>query len=156
MRSLPDAPTIAKFVTNVTRTMCNLHFVPADAGDARPDCWRLALLPIPGPRPLVVALYSDRPGCQELGAAFFSTSPDSVDDSMIDDALRELLNMAAGQIRRELVPEQALGLPRIVDESSLTRDVRAAMTSGIYLKSVGTAKLFIWIAEGALPVSAAA
>jgi hypothetical protein len=40
---------------------------------------------------------------------------DELDLDMVDDALRELVNMTAGQIKRELAPKQLLGLPEIID-----------------------------------------
>ncbi len=119
---LPDANTVARLVSFVTRTMCSLEFVPASPGDPVPACWRLALLPIAGQRPLTVALFSDKAGCRALGAALTRTPPEQVDEAMIEDSLRELLNMAAGQIRREIVPDQPLGLPRIVTIESIGYD----------------------------------
>jgi hypothetical protein len=44
---------------------------------------------------------------------------DGLDIDMIDDLLRELLNMAAGQIKIELSLNQALGLPRMIDGDAL-------------------------------------
>lgn len=148
-----DASTIARLVSFVTRTMCGLEFVPASPGDPVPACWRLALLPIAGKRPLTVALFSDRNGCRALGAALTGSAPDQVDEATIEDSLRELLNMAAGQIRRELVPEQPLGLPRIVGLESMSEPMRQAMVHGLHLRSVGSVPLFIWVTEGVLTTS---
>jgi hypothetical protein len=147
---LPEPKTIARLVSFVTRTMCGLEFVPASPGDPVPACWRLALLPIAGKRPLTVALFSDRAGCHALGAALAGLPPDQVDEPVVEDSLRELLNMAAGQLRRELVPDQPLGLPRVVTIESMTHEMRDAMVNGIHLRSVGSVPLFIWITEGAL------
>jgi hypothetical protein len=151
MLRLPDANTIARLVSFVTRTMCGLEFVPASPGDPIPACWRLALLPIAGARPLTVALFSDKSGCHALGAALASIPPEQVDDGVVEDSLRELLNMAAGQIRREIVPDQPLGLPRIVGAETMSEPMRQAMINGIHLKSVGSVPLFIWVTEGVVP-----
>jgi hypothetical protein len=75
--------------------------------------WRTAFVPIPGPRPLVIALSSDQRGCLSLGAALFACDAKAVDLEMIDDTLRELVNMIGGQVRTAVVQDQSLGLPRI-------------------------------------------
>jgi hypothetical protein len=77
--------------------------------------WRTVALAIPGTRPITVALSSDRRGCAALAAAMLGMDEDGLDVAMIDDFLRELVNMTAGQIKRELALDQALGLPRMID-----------------------------------------
>jgi hypothetical protein len=79
------------------------------------DRWRTVALPIPGARPITLALSSDRRGCAALASAMLGMDEDGLDVAMIDDFMRELLNMTAGQIKRELAIDQALGLPRIID-----------------------------------------
>ncbi len=44
---------------------------------------------------------------------------DDLDLAMIDDFMRELVNMTAGQIKGELHLDQALGLPRVIDGEPL-------------------------------------
>ncbi len=46
---------------------------------------------------------------------------DDLDLAQIDDFMRELVNMTAGQIKGELRLDQALGLPRVVDGEPLLR-----------------------------------
>jgi len=79
------------------------------------DRWRTVALAIPGARPITVALSSDRRGCAALTSAMLGMDEDGLDVAMIDDFMRELVNMTAGQIKRDFALEQALGLPRIVD-----------------------------------------
>jgi hypothetical protein len=81
--------------------------------------WRTAVLTIPGARPLTVALASDRRGCAELASTMLGLDADDLDVAMIDDFLRELLNMTAGQIKMELELDQALGLPRMIDDDAV-------------------------------------
>jgi hypothetical protein len=85
----------------------------------RIDLWRTAVLPIPGARPITVALSSDRHGCAALTAVMLGRDQDDLAIEMIDDFMRELVNMAAGQIKLELRLNQALGLPRVTDGDSL-------------------------------------
>jgi len=81
--------------------------------------WRTVVLTIPGARPLTVALASDRAGCAALASAMLGMDADDLDVAMIDDFLRELLNMTAGQIKLELALDQALGLPRVVESDAV-------------------------------------
>jgi hypothetical protein len=120
--SLPGPDRLASSVTRVTSTMLGLRFAP---GAATPlaECWRAAMLPIPGRRPVTVALSSNRAGCVVLTASMLSCDADDLDLQMIDDVLRELVNMTAGQIKAELALDQALGLPRVVDAGGLAGPV---------------------------------
>jgi hypothetical protein len=83
------------------------------------DLWRTVVLPIPGRQPLTVAVSSDRRGCAALAAAMLGIDEDSLDLDMIDDFLRELTNMTAGQIKIDLSLDQTLGLPQILDGDEL-------------------------------------
>jgi hypothetical protein len=114
MCPLPGPERLASSVSRVTATMLGLRFAPA-AALPLPECWRTAVLPIPGKRPMTVALSSTRSGCASLTASLLRCDADDLDLAMIDDALRELLNMTAGQIKAELALDQPLGLPRVVD-----------------------------------------
>lgn len=83
------------------------------------ELWRTALLAIPGVRPITVALSSDRRGCAALASAMLGLDEDRLGVEAIEDFMRELVNMAAGQIKRELALDQALGLPRLLDGDAL-------------------------------------
>ncbi len=83
------------------------------------ELWRTVALPMPGARPFTVALSSDRRGCSALAAAMLGMDEDDLDVAMIDDFMRELLNMTAGQIKLELALDQSLGLPRVHDGDAL-------------------------------------
>jgi len=83
------------------------------------DLWRTVALAIPGRKPLTIAVSSDRRGCAALAAAMLGTDEDGLDLDMIDDFMRELVNMTAGQIKLEMSLDQALGLPRMLDGDEL-------------------------------------
>jgi hypothetical protein len=105
---------IAHSVSRVTSTMLGRSFRVVHP--ATPVVrWRTVALAIPGKRPFTVALSSDRRGCAALASAMLGMDADGIDAAMIDDFLRELVNMTAGQIKRELALDQALGLPRMID-----------------------------------------
>ena len=119
MVSLPSAEVLAKVVSAVTTTMLGLKFSPVRGSATLVGGWRSAALPIPGQRPFVVAISSDEQGCAELSAAMFSCPADSVDASMVNDSLCELVNMTAGHIKSSLAPKQILGVPKVMNADEL-------------------------------------
>ena len=152
--ALPDPPTLAAIVSNVTETMCGISFEPAPPEAAtRALCWKIAWLPIKGERPIRVALSSDHAGCTALGSALFSCPPETLDGSMLDDSLCELLNMAAGQIKGTLLLDQTLGLPKILTGDELSEQTESVLRHGTVLQSRGTVHILIWISEGDQPLS---
>ena len=118
------ADRIARATSRVTNTMIGRTFCLTDR--QLPELWRTAVLSIPGARPMTVAMSSDREGCATLAAAMLKCDEDDLDLPMIDDFMRELVNMTAGQIKAELSLDQALGLPRVIDGELL--DNTAAWT----------------------------
>ena len=114
MTDLLASDRLARSVSRVTGTMLGLTF-RAVVRPTPVDLWRTVVLPIPGARPITVALSSDRQGCAALTAAMLGLNQDDLGLEMIDDFMRELVNMAAGQIKLELSLNQSLGLPRVTD-----------------------------------------
>jgi CheY-specific phosphatase CheX len=101
-------------VNSVTTTMMNVKFALAGGSAARRVAFRRAVLPIPGTTPVSVVLACDEISCRALGAKLFCVKPGEVDVGMIEDTLRELANITAGQVKRAMALDQALGLPRIL------------------------------------------
>jgi len=112
---LPPA-RIASSLSRVTSTMLGRTFEVSTKEP--PMRWRTAMLSISGANPVSVALASDRSGCIALAAAMLMIDEDDLELEMIDDFMRELVNMTAGQIKRELSLDEALGMPRCLDELS--------------------------------------
>lgn len=106
---------LASSVSRVTSAMLGMTFRAVGRSE-QPVRWRTAILPIPGTTPVSVALSSDREGCTALASAMLSIPAAKIEPAMIDDFLRELVNMTAGQLKFDLsLTQQALGLPRIVE-----------------------------------------
>jgi CheY-specific phosphatase CheX len=103
-------------VNSVTTTMMNVKFALAGGAGNR-VAFRRAVLPIPGVTPVSVVLACDEGSCRQLGAKLFCVKPGEVDVTMIEDTLRELANITAGQVKRAMALDQALGLPRILEGS---------------------------------------
>lgn len=149
MTNLPDPHTLARLVSNVTQVMCGLSFGAVDGRQTPPVvCWRMAVLEVTGKRPWRVALFSDRPGCLALGTALLQRPAERLEDGMLEDSLCELLNMAAGQIKMALSPDEYLGIPKITSHDDLSPGSQAAYRRGILLRSQDSVNLMMWISEG--------
>jgi len=144
---LPAPERLAKIVSSITETMLGISFRADTARGVGTAalCWRTATLRIPGARPLTVGLSSDAAGCVALGAALFAAEAKNVDQEMIDDSLRELVNMTAGLLKSMLRLDQLLGLPRIV-EAEGEPDLKGSQTVVLRANQLG---LVLWVAEGA-------
>jgi hypothetical protein len=143
MISLPPPDKLAALVSSVTETMCGLSFAPGSPQELTQQ-WRTAALAIGGPKPIVVALSADLASCASIGAAMFGCPADTIDSGMMEDVLRELVNMTAGQVKRMLALDEALGLPRIMTESDLLKAVDPPNVTNTPL-SAGGVKLVLWI-----------
>lgn len=149
MIELPPPEKMARIVSNVTETMLGITFeaVPAQSAAQNKLTWRTVLLPIVGKVSLTVGLSSDEAGCLKLAGAMFSVAPKDVDQEMMSDALKELVNMTAGLIRTTLSLDQALGLPKVVpatDPNVLAAHAKTSLTV-LRAKEVG---LVLWILQG--------
>lgn len=148
MIPLPGPPDLAQLVSAVTRPMLGLSFGP-DAED-RPWAdlvWRAAVLNIPGTYPLSIGLSSDRAGCEKLCAAMFQVPREDVDDEMLSDALRELVNMTAGLIKSHLKLDQVLGLPRITPSGHPPVPPPPPGTNAVILRA-DKLGLVLWVFQG--------
>ena len=103
---------------------------------------------VDGPRPVSVGLSSDEAGCAKLAAAMFGCTPDGVDVGMVNDALRELVNMTAGLLKREMALDQALTVPVIVDDKEALSEIsRQHPALVLVAREVGIA---LWACDGHL------
>jgi len=149
MSKLPDSQTLASLVSNVTRTMCGVSFVPGDAMERGESiCRQMVMIPLRGDPNIVVVVSSDARGSRALGAAFFGKKPSEVTEPMIDDAIAELLNMVAAQISTALGSTHQLGFPArtTLPEIAVGRGLR--LDDAALLHSEGAIDLGLWILEG--------
>ncbi len=107
-----ETAEMARIVSQVTEPVLGITFSEArDAPLKVGTGWKTAALPIEGGNPLTVAVAADDACCRQLGATMFATKAEVVDDTMVNDALCELVNMTAGLVKSALRIDQALGLP---------------------------------------------
>ena len=128
-----DPSALAQMVTEVTEAMFGASFALVDdalvddalVDDALVDDalvstargaaeWRTVGIDMTGDKRLVVALSTDKDSAIELGAAMFSCPPAQVDGAMVDDALGEIVNILAGQMKVTLGSAYVLGLPQVL------------------------------------------
>jgi hypothetical protein len=126
---------LARLVSRVTETMTGISFSASSARTIDAALLSHTALLTIGEGILTVGLGSDENGCSKLGSALFCCAAASVDASMRDDSLRELVNMTAGQIKRALVLDWALGLPKVfaggaIPDAEALRKVRL-QSSGV-------------------------
>jgi len=137
---------MAALVSGVTQTMLGLTFVPDDSRAHDQLAWRTAVLPIAGDRPLTVGLSSDEPGCSTLSAAMFACPRTDVDQTMMNDALCELVNMTAGLLKSVMSLNQALGLPKIL--SGAEAPATPPASPHVIVLKADALGLVLWIYEG--------
>ena len=123
-----DAPALARMITEVTQSIFGASFALVGDTMSSDSAWRTIGIRIYGPTPLLVALSADESSATELSAAMFSCPQAEVDGAMIDDALGEIVNIVAGQMKVTLGVNHALGLPGVVT-SHLAGLSQAAMLS---------------------------
>jgi hypothetical protein len=122
---------------------CGLSFNPAgdEAISAKP--WRTAALPIKGGQPMTVAIGADEPACFAMASGLLQMAPAELDPGMVEDSLREILNMVAGHIKRAMAIDLALGLPEIVPFSEVERRMKAGGQK--VAVTTGRVHLTVWV-----------
>jgi CheY-specific phosphatase CheX len=133
---LPPAK-LAELFSAITGPMLQLKFSVSNRGADPSLFWRTGIVSIPGERPVAVAISSDQASCTRLTAAMFACTDQDVDLTMAEDALSELANMAAGEVKRALRLDQALALPKVLQEVNLSGQTSSNGWAGVVLESPG-------------------
>ena len=148
MSKLPDLESLAALVSNVTRTMCGVTFVPGDAmARGESICRQMVKIPLRGDPNITIVVASDAQGSRALGAAFFGRSQSDVTPQMISDAIAELLNMVAAQISTALGGTHTLGLPARTTLTEIATGGGLRLADAALLHSEGAIDLGLWVIE---------
>jgi hypothetical protein len=148
MSTVLNAENLATLVSSVTETLCAVKFSPWDPmarGDSLSG--KMVLLPLEGERDISVVLAYDGRGGRALASKLFALPPEALTTELVDDAVRELLNMVAGQVARCLKIDQRLGLPRPTNMAELAEGGGPDGNDSVLLRSEGHADLRLWIFE---------
>jgi hypothetical protein len=119
---LPNAQAIARLANTATQMLygvpiefggtCQADFPDAAGGHA-------AVVPLIGAPTYVIWAKAIADGGYALASVMFDCKPEAVDEGMVDDSLRELVNILAGQLKGLIAPWHQLGLPsRLTDDLS--------------------------------------
>jgi hypothetical protein len=109
LRHLAASPPQTLFGISVWVIAAPVSVLPA----SNDGPYRVALLPVPGPRPCTVAVACVPGSAKLLASLMFGCPLRTVEASVAEDALCEVSNIVAGQMKSVLAPDQALGLPRV-------------------------------------------
>ena len=113
MVDLPDDDGLVGIFNNITSTMLMMDSdvelsVSSEAMGSRLYC--TAVLGMPGPSPITVAVSSDEEGASSLACALFALEHHELEESMLSDTMAELSNMFAGTTQRFAEPATKLRL----------------------------------------------
>jgi hypothetical protein len=122
---------------------CSFNPAGDEAISSKP--WRTAALPIKGGQPMTVAIGADEPACFALASGLLQMAPNELDPGMVEDSLRELLNMVAGHIKRAMAIDLALGLPEIVPFAEVERRMNGGGQR--VAVSAGRVSLTVWVTK---------
>ena len=153
---LPDESTIAQMVSNVSEVMFGVKFVRSE-GLTRGEsiCGRMFRLHLQGVRDVNVIASSDRAGCQALASAFYSCPSHGLTDTMLDNAISELLKMVALQVQSAMGIDKAPGSPRRATLADLATRSGEGWKDAVLLRSDGLGDLKLWVVDGrGLPTNA--
>ena len=117
MVDLPDDDGLVGIFNNITSTMLMMdsdvdYGATMESMGTRLYC--TAVLGMPGPSPITVAVSSDEEGASSLACALFALEHHELEESMLSDTMAELSNMFAGQLKGSLNLNQSLGLPKVL------------------------------------------
>ena len=85
------------------------------------------IVPLIGDPLYLVTAKSTATGGSALACVMFECAPDETSAAMIEDSLRELTNILAGQLKTLIAQEHQLGLPsRLEDDATLAGSSRWA------------------------------
>jgi hypothetical protein len=130
MMDLPPPETLANMVNEATQMMFGMPVVfGGDCPPTLPDVadGHTVIVPLIGDPLYLVTAKSTAVGGLALATMMFECAPGEADASMIEDSLRELTNILAGQLKSFIAQEHQIGLPsRLEDDSTLAGSSRWA------------------------------
>lgn len=125
MTDFIDRETLATIATEAVSAMFRLELNPVDDvvdGAAMSRQSRSVVLRLVGTPEITLALACDDQAGAQLAGAMFDVSPQNASGAMIEDSLRELANILAGQVKSLMAPDHEIGLPRVQRDPSALRD----------------------------------
>lgn len=102
------------------------------------------VLPLIGAPLLLIAVHASNAAGSAFASAMFECELDDTNPDMLEDGMRELCNIVAGQVKNMSAQQHEIGLPSRLTELDTWQDVR--QSSGVCLR-FGQAQIDIVIGE---------
>lgn len=121
MSEVLDSDTLAAIASEAAAAMFSIDLEPLSETDSRSISHRgrrAVLLRLMGAPEIMLALVADSEAGAMLASSIFEVAPEDADGAMVDDSLRELANIFAGQVKSMVAPEHHIGLPRVQSDSA--------------------------------------
>ena len=152
MTELPSSAVLAEFVSNVTAAMFHipLRLITTPTTTipwSEPSKWHIAGISIDGPSHLYLSMAFDEKSGVALGSAMFRRPPADIDAAMIADALKELVNLTAGNLKSVIGSDYSLGLPLLITSQFIQRFDTVAWRPTLLTNGSGEIHLWIAVAE---------
>jgi two-component system, chemotaxis family, chemotaxis protein CheY len=127
MSDIPTEPILAKRVADSLAMMFEgtvTHAAGYKASIPTSTDGHIVCVPLIGVPNYVVSLRGNSRGCVALASAMFNCAKHLTNQSMIDDAMCELANMVAGQIKNLMARDHQIGTPSVLaDDATLQGSV---------------------------------
>jgi hypothetical protein len=151
MNDLPTPETLATVVDETAQAMFGVpvmyagdcdNGLPTSSDPTEPT----VIVPLIGNPLYIITAHADKTGGPSLASAMFSCELDDTNPEMVEDSLRELCNIIAGQVKSLMAPEHEIGLPSRLTDASTLRDVQQWSGAKIRVGS-GSSSVDIAVAE---------
>ena len=150
MSELPSPETLASVVDETSQAMYGMAVTFAgecERGMPGANQNATVIVPLIGAPLYIITARADDHGGSALASAMFSCETQDTNAEMVEDSLRELCNIVAGQVKSLIAQEHEIGLPsRLTDDRTL-HDVHQWSGARLRVGNTGNAEVDIAIAE---------
>jgi hypothetical protein len=149
MGQLPTPEVLAKLASQATQMLFSVPV--AYAGDCPPGLPEAAdghtvIVPLIGDPLYILTATASHTGGAALAGVMFECSADEASEEMIEDSLRELTNILAGQVKSLMAQEHQIGLPSRLDDAGTLAGANGWAGARLQVGS-GTAEVDIAVAQ---------
>jgi hypothetical protein len=151
MSDLPTPETLANVVDETSQAMFGVPVMYAgDCDNGLPTSTSptepTVIVPLIGNPLYIITAHADQHGGPSLASAMFSCELNDTSPEMVEDSLRELCNIVAGQVKSLMAPDHEIGLPSRLTDSTTLKDVQQWSGAKIRVGS-GASSVDIGVAE---------
>jgi len=140
----PSLELISSLLFGVSECLFGFPLQPEPELDETALRWRAAALDIPAAKDLKLVLATDRESAETLSMGMLHVKREALETSLIEDVLRELVNMVGGHLKAALAIDEVLALPEIVSEEQQSAPWHAPRSEHLVL-SGGPIRVCVWL-----------